>query len=119
MLAPPRNPDSAQFQSLLLGDHSLWILDFDRCCDIALSEEGVEQDCAAFFRNDPYYPRPGRGNSKDQRLWEMFRERFLEVSKGIFGKGNGDVRFAEMLMGRIEQRVKELERRKGEIGRDE
>lgn len=119
VLAPPRKGEEKCFQSQVIGDHCLWILDFDRCRDMALSEEGIEQACAAFFRNDPYYPRPGRGNDEDRRLWAVFRERFLEVSRGIFGKGNGDVRFAEMLMDKIEQRAEQLERKKDAIGREE
>lgn len=85
VLAPPRGDEERCFQSGMVGDHCFWVLDFDSCRDMALSEEGVEQACAAFFRNDPYYPGPGRGNSEDEKSWVIFREKFLEVSTVIFG----------------------------------
>ncbi len=44
---------------------------------------GVQQSISAFFRNDPYYPRPGRDNPQDQILWDEFKARFLEASEVI------------------------------------
>ena len=38
---------------------------------------GVVQAAAAFWRNDPYYPRP----DKDPSLWSVFRERYIQVSE--------------------------------------
>lgn len=91
VLAPvsPQNDEelqpSAVMQSPFLGDHSMWILDFDCCRDMSMDEGGVEQAVAAFYRNDPFYPRPGRDNDEDQALWEEFRDRFLEASAAIWG----------------------------------
>ena len=53
-----------------------------------MDEKGVEQATAAFYRNDPYYPRPGRDNSVDQALWKEFKIHFLEASEAILGQGN-------------------------------
>jgi hypothetical protein len=59
VLAPPRagSSISASFQSHYLGEHSMWILDFDCCRILPVNEAGIEQACAAFFKNDPFYPR--------------------------------------------------------------
>ncbi|KAL9024005.1 MAG: hypothetical protein Q9196_006829 [Gyalolechia fulgens] len=85
VLAPSREaragvPPTASMQSPVIGEHSIWILDFDCCKDMALSQSGVEQAVTAFYRNDPYYPRPGRENTMDQILWEAFKTQFLEAS---------------------------------------
>lgn len=37
----------------------------------------VVQAAAAFWRNDPYYPRP----EKNISLWSVFRERYIQVSE--------------------------------------
>lgn len=66
--------------SSILGPHALWILDFDLCRDLTLDEKGIEQACKAFWRNDPFYPRPGSSNTENQRLWTMFEERFMVSS---------------------------------------
>ncbi|KAL6793047.1 zinc finger domain-containing protein [Trichoderma sp. SZMC 28012] len=91
VLAQPRSQsDTASTQgqlderrsnnSSILGPHALWILDFDLCRDLTLDEKGIEQACRAFWRNDPFYPRPGSSNTENQRLWTMFEERFMVSS---------------------------------------
>lgn len=59
-----------------LGKHSMWVLDFDLCRNITMDAKGVEQCVAAFWGNDPYYPRPER----DRELWRVFREYYLRIS---------------------------------------
>ncbi|KAI9699974.1 MAG: hypothetical protein M1836_002508 [Candelina mexicana] len=86
VLAPSRGGYSAEpsiIRSDVLGDHTVWILDFDCCTPMPFDETGVEQAVSAFFRNDPFYPRPGRDNTQDQLLWSEFKDRFLEVSEVI------------------------------------
>ncbi|KAI4203574.1 MAG: hypothetical protein LQ350_001764 [Teloschistes chrysophthalmus] len=86
VLAPPSGNNAAQsdiMKSPILGDHLMWILDFDCCKHMTLDEEGVEQARAAFYKNDPFYPRPGRDNVTDQRLWNEFKNRFIEASQAI------------------------------------
>ncbi|KKP00249.1 hypothetical protein THAR02_07662 [Trichoderma harzianum] len=64
----------------ILGPHTLWMLDFDLCRDLTLDDKGIEQACKAFWRNDPFYPRPGSSNAENQRLWTIFEERFMVSS---------------------------------------
>jgi hypothetical protein len=59
----------------------MWIIDFDCCNPLPMDEEGVEIAARCFWRNDPFYPRPGSSNAADERLWGIFREQFLAVSE--------------------------------------
>jgi hypothetical protein len=110
VLAPPRvGASSPTFQSDYLGAHSMWILDFDCCRPIQVDEAGAEQACVAFYKNDPFYPRPGIGEAADEELWMVFKRRFLESSRRIL---EGDKWFlADKLIGRIEEEGQS--RRKG------
>lgn len=87
VLAPP--PDdhplrtSSVISSKVLGDHVLWILDFDCCREIEMDDLGVERAARAFLTNDRFYPRPGGDNANDQALWEEFKSRFLTLSRGM------------------------------------
>lgn len=88
VLAPLRKDspaDTIKFSSEFLGEHTLWILDFDCCREMAQDRSGVEQAVSAFYRNDPYFPRPGRANEEDKALWNTFKERFLATSQKILG----------------------------------
>lgn len=64
----------------------MWILDFDCCRHMPLDEEGVKQAVDAFYKNDPYKPRPGRDN--DRTLWIEFKNRFIEASLAILVLGS-------------------------------
>lgn len=85
-----------------LGDHTLWILDFDCCRDMPMDESGIDQAWRAFYKNDPFYPRPNRDNSEDQRLWVAFKERFMEASAIILGPENEISHFPGLLIDKIE-----------------
>ncbi|KAL9618436.1 MAG: hypothetical protein Q9160_006877 [Pyrenula sp. 1 TL-2023] len=98
VLAPPREDDhtirsdrilaaATPIESQVLGDHVVWILDFDCCKEMPFDETGVEQAAKAFRRNDPFYPRPGRRNINDQRLWSEFKDHFLKASNAIVDVG--------------------------------
>lgn len=76
VLAPPRANHTPTFESDYLTVHCMWILDFDCCRPIWVDETGVEQACAAFYKNDPFYPRPGTGEAADEELWVLFKQRF-------------------------------------------
>jgi hypothetical protein len=106
VLAPPRVTDSptpSPFQSEYLGTHSMWILDFDCCRPLSLDQAGVEQACVAFFKNDPFYPRPGSGEAAGERLWEVFKQKFLVTSRAVLGEMDEDKwSLAENLVARIE-----------------
>lgn len=105
VLAPPRREHVPEgvFRSEFLGTHCLWILDFDCCRAMTMDEAGLEQACKAFYRNDPYYPRPGSGEVVQGELWEIFKNKFLECSKRIMGDDGKEKWFlAEKLMDMIE-----------------
>ncbi|KAI2476435.1 DUF3669 domain containing protein [Pyrenophora tritici-repentis] len=106
VLAPPRSghAPSSTFQSDYLGVHCMWILDFDCCRSIDLDEQGVDQACAAFSKNDPFYPRPGTGEKANEELWLVFKQRFLESSRRILGGASREKWFlADRLMEKIEE----------------
>jgi hypothetical protein len=103
VLAPPRSMSSPTFLPEYLGEHVMWILDFDRVKHMSMDEDGLEQACAAFFRNDPYYPRPGGTEAADDELWEAFKTRFLKTSLEVLGDGSPHLDLPQKLMGRIEQ----------------
>jgi len=118
VLAPPRGaklPPSSAFQSEYLGIHCMWILDFDCCRPLSMDEAGIEKACVAFFRNDPFYPRPGSREAADEELWKVFKQRFLVTSRGILGEVSEDGRvLAEKLVERIEEEGR-LRKRKEEL----
>ncbi|CAG8937269.1 unnamed protein product [Penicillium salamii] len=78
----PSSKTGFTMKSTVFGEHSLWILDFDLCRTMEMSSGGAVQAAAAFWRNDPYYPRPG----KDSSLWNVFREHYIHVSEACGGE---------------------------------
>lgn len=123
VLAPPRGEQDASsssepvFQSEYLGPHCMWLFDFDCCRTLFMDEEGMKSACEAFFRNDPYYPRPGTGDADDEKLWGVFRNRFLRVSREILERTGDDklVWLSENVMDRIEEEGRARQRRKEEL----
>lgn len=91
VLAPPRDDNSLDSTipptpvdletDSYIEAHSLWILDFDLCKEMAMDSKGMKQAAIAFWRNDPYYPRPGRSLEKDKSLWTVFREHYIQTSE--------------------------------------
>ncbi len=94
------------FQSPSLGEHVVWILDFDCCKPMPLDEKGVDQAVAAFYRKDPYYPRPRSGNAKDMALWIVFKDRFLEASEALLERGSPEARLPTLWVESVEQMEK-------------
>ncbi|KXH42988.1 hypothetical protein CSIM01_01742 [Colletotrichum simmondsii] len=105
VLAAPRTPQTsldeeasksalgpAVFHSNAFGSHAMWILDFDCCRVMTMDDNGIRQACRSFWRNDPYYPRPGSDNTKDKELRATFRSQFLKSSDGILKGEEDDVR---------------------------
>jgi hypothetical protein len=92
VLAPPRSTSpsssssSSSFSSPRLGEHVVWLLDFDCCRAIAMDEAGVEHACAPFLTLIRYI-RGQIGRKADQVLWEKFKGRYLETSRGFWGRG--------------------------------
>ena len=106
VLAPPRN-GARPAVSNVLGEHTMWLLDFDCCRRMSMDEKGINQAVTAFFRNDPFYPRPG------QPLWKGFQDRYLQVSLKIISGDQDDRRtqLPKMLIGKIEAHQKLKEQR--------
>ncbi|MCJ1231589.1 hypothetical protein MMC12_008267 [Toensbergia leucococca] len=113
VLAPPREDHSFQSEgrhstpitSHILGEHVIWILDFDCCKDMPLDETGVEQAVVAFYKNDPFYPRPGHDNIQDQTLWREFKDGFLEASEAMLDQGSLEARLPVLWVDSVEQRA--------------
>ncbi|MCJ1439521.1 hypothetical protein MMC27_008915 [Xylographa pallens] len=86
----------------------MWVLDFNRCQSISMDEKGLKQAVRAFYMNDPYYPRPGSDNPKDEAVWEQFSTRYLSASKRIVGDGETKLpsMFVKMLVVEGERREK-------------
>lgn len=112
---PPTKPEqsvcfgeSLAHQNILcshsLGEHVIWILDFDCCKTMPLNEKGVNQAVAAFYKNDPYYPRPRCGDIKSQALWNAFKDRFLEASDAMLKRGSSEARLPTLWVELVEHR---------------
>lgn len=83
VLAPPRDLAQMPFhgsKSSFLGEHTMWMLDFDYCRSMSMDSRGVTQAVTAFFQNDPFYPSPGPNGTWEQELWLIFRLRYLQTS---------------------------------------
>ncbi|EXF86586.1 hypothetical protein CFIO01_06848 [Colletotrichum fioriniae PJ7] len=94
----------AGFHSDAFGSHAMWILDFDCCRMMTMDTNGIKQACRSFWRNDPYYPRPGRHNIQDKELWATFRSQFLKSSDDILeGEENNVRRLPLQLIESIEE----------------
>lgn len=98
------NESNAIITSGALGDHLVWILDFDCCKQMSMDEKGVNQAVAAFYKNDPFYPRPGRDNIKDQALWIEFKTRFIEASRAILHSKSSEAFLPTLWVDLVEQR---------------
>lgn len=93
----------------------MWILDFDCCRSLSMDDAGIEQACAAFLNNDPFYPKPGSDERADQELWSILKQGFLEASQVILRRRNlGDSSLAEKLIQRVEEvdSLRSMERRR-------
>ena len=106
VLAPPSSPQHVAMDSDVLGIHSMWILDFDCCRHMPFDEEGVKQAMEALYRNDPFYPRPGRADIRDQNLWNGFKDRFLRVSEEILRSQSTEAHLPALWIDLVEERVR-------------
>lgn len=106
VLAPPRLGTDAKLSNFL-GEHTLWLLDFDCCRAMSMDEEGVAKSVEAFFGNDPYYPRPGEAS------WTAFRETYLRTSSRIILEDEADY-WRITLSQKFIEKVEEEQRRRDE-----
>ncbi|GAB1314451.1 Zinc finger protein-domain-containing protein [Madurella fahalii] len=90
----------------VLGPHVMWILDFDCCKALDMNGAGVKVAAERFWRNDPFYPNPDCKCPEDERLWQVFRDRYLEASGSILHDDCEEVRqLPGMLVARIVETV--------------
>ena len=59
----------------------LWMLDFNQCDQVAMDNNGVNKAVAAFWQNDPYFPRPQPIGNHNGPLWQVFKQAYLEQSE--------------------------------------
>lgn len=104
VLAPPRN--STHPTSSFLGEHTMWMLDFDCCRPMSMDDQGISQAATAFFRNDPFYPRPSADGSSDQALWNVFRLRYLQTSSHILTDDAQRLPLPKAFINKIEENTK-------------
>jgi len=102
----PPGPNSGNgrcdFTHGVFGPYSMWILDFDCCQELSMDEDGINRATRCFWRNDPFYPRPGSESCKDDQLWQVFRTRFIISSQLILREeGTCILELPERLMDRI------------------
>ncbi|KAG6012143.1 hypothetical protein E4U54_007701 [Claviceps lovelessii] len=69
--------------SASLGQHAIWMLDFDCSRPITADESGLEAIARAFWRNDPYYPQPHSAHKRDQQLWTIFAAEYRRVGMEV------------------------------------
>lgn len=67
------------------GELAVWLLDFDCCGPMSMDDAGIETAASAFYRNDPYFPRPGG------QLWSTFSQAYIRAGESILQKNRGDV----------------------------
>ncbi|KAL8711385.1 MAG: hypothetical protein Q9220_004283 [cf. Caloplaca sp. 1 TL-2023] len=109
VLAPQskrKTVSSGSIHSEFLGNHVIWILDFDCCRHMSTDISGVEQAVTAFYKNDPFYPRPGREDQRDRELWGAFKAQFLDTSRSILGPGSPEADLPALWVESVEKRAK-------------
>lgn len=79
-LPPNTSTRLRQDRNFKLRHTQLCLIDFNRCKSITRDMDGIAQAVAAFYINDPYYPRPCGDTDADQLLWDCFRTRYLRTS---------------------------------------
>lgn len=78
---------------LLEQEFVIWMLDYDCVRPMSQDADGIAQAVHAFWRNDPYFPRPfAYGHrSVDTELWQAFKAHFLDMSKRMLIDKEGSV----------------------------
>ncbi|KAF2092891.1 hypothetical protein NA57DRAFT_49382 [Rhizodiscina lignyota] len=108
---------SSPLTSDFLGEHTLWILDFDCCPGMPMDLAGVEQAVAAFFRNDPFFPRPAATDARDQGLWRHFRAQYIRTSDEML-RDSSLKKLPELFIEHLEERGRELAMHKEKLSTD-
>lgn len=69
-----------------------------------MDEAGLENAVKAFKMNDPYYPKPGRG---EDRLWDQFKKDYMAQSREILEEEQWVL--AEKFLGMVEAMQKRMD----------
>jgi hypothetical protein len=80
-LGHPRGKSSDD--NLLLEDHDLWAFMSGHCKAIEADESGLMAIAKAFWKMQPYCPRPHAKLRRDQKLWEIFAAEYIRVGTDI------------------------------------
>ncbi|KAK0712647.1 zinc finger protein-domain-containing protein, partial [Lasiosphaeria miniovina] len=104
--APGPSVGTAELATGILGSHAMWLLDFDCCKELDMNETGVNVAAQRFWRNDPFYPNPNCKCPEDERLWALFKDRFLRSSRSILeGECEAIQELPELLIARIVETI--------------
>ena len=120
VLAPPSAllEEGKAIKSNILGEHQVWLLDFDCCREMPFDEAGVEQAIEAFYKNDPFFPRPKSEDLRKQILWGEFKDTFLKASKDLIGAKSKHAPLPQLWIDKVESKVRDA-RANDEIRREE
>ena len=72
----------------------IWLLDFNQCREYTEDDAGLKQLVNGFYWNDPYYPRPVNMTAGDKKLWESFKQVYVQTSITLT-KGKGPIQFIQ------------------------
>ena len=99
-----------------LAEHPLWMLDYDCSRPIAADETGLTAIARAFWRNDPYYPRPSTSEGDlrgDQRLWAIFSAEYRRVGREIVKAYPREGEDVEVLCALVDGAISTIEETRG------
>ena len=99
----------------------MWLLDFNRCNRIPVRGNTVEESMilqrravglaiSAFYKNDPYHPRPLSGDILQESLWNTFKEAYLRTSQAVL-REESDTEIKELPQGFIRGLITEARAR--------
>lgn len=84
---------------------SLWLIDFDDCQDITMDEAGVELAVKAFLDTLYYCPKPNTGRQFIDKLWVMFSEKYVHLSKIILRDTPGVLHLPQLFIDKIQNQT--------------
>ncbi|CAI0650483.1 unnamed protein product, partial [Colletotrichum noveboracense] len=98
--------------SLQQSTACVWLLDFNQCSRIKADAQGVQMAAAAYWDNDPYYPRPtkdGDNDSTEGKIWREFKRVYLTKGRAILEEGaTQPVDFINSLEAKGQEREQDL-----------
>ncbi|KJK80740.1 hypothetical protein H634G_03889 [Metarhizium anisopliae BRIP 53293] len=96
-----------------LEEHAVWMLDFDCSRPIEADDSGLESIARAFWRNDPYFPRPGSALDQGRELWDIFAAEYRRVGMEAARAYRRDGEDVESLCALVEGALERIEETKG------